>query len=1356
MLCAVRRLLLLTLALTFVLPSVPVVEAQWGLTRENRPNRERPTKQTRRQRPRRNRPAKAAPSRDRTAVLIARYQGVLDADPRESFAFTRLLDLYRQRDGNIDALSASLEARVQADPEDYAPRMLLGHIHKLSSRAEAARASYAVAARLRPREATPLIAMARIDRAADRHAEARQAFEAALELTRDATARRELLRELGEVALDMDDVEGARGFFDQVARGARGSVYLQTEFARALVERRQLVQAIAEYQRVIQALRGDNRVLGPVLRDLGQAQLDAGDSDEAIATLERALRLAGRSSGVRVEIYEVLVEAYRRGDRLPELAESLAARGGRDFQSVELLARIHDELGNEADALTAYRRALRLNTRHIDTRVRVIQMLSRSGRLDDVVDEYRALIRVAPREPRFVVELARLLMQTGRGDEALRLADQTARRYPREASVHQALAALYAEWGETERATREVAALVRIDPRDPAHLIALGAQQLEEGHRDQALATWRRILATDSHRGRANAALAAVLADHDMLDEAEAQYREAVRADPDQLDHVRGLANLLERPRQGENRELRRTRDAEAVTHWQRVLELAEGDRAARREARRRVVGVWSRAGELQRRSDAWRTAFRAEPPEIEAGRFLAEAHLRARPRRLEQAETTLARVIQLAPGDVESLLSLERVRTSRGNLAGAIEVLQQLVEADPRRAPQYLSRMSAHAHALYRDEDAVRYAALAVERTPEDAAAHRRLGQLYRSRQDMTHAIASYRRAIELNERQYPTYFELAEIHLARGEIGDADRLFRGVLRGSPDDDLVARAARAAMQIHLGAGTLDDLERDLLPLALAHTRRPIFRKLVVELYDAYAGALIQTSLTGGAEAAEAREHLARLGTRAIKPLLEALADEEPAQRRVAVDILGHLGNPNAAAPLLAAAEGAGDLPLRARALTGAGAVARPELAPRLAVLAAGPERRLRGMATWGLARIGGRRALEQLRELSTHGDPAVRGFAALGLGAHGDGRSGAALERLLQEDRNVHVQACAAWALGRIGGPEHVPTLVAALGGRSGLVSRTAAAALGELRDERAYRALARGLFDPNGAQRRAAAEALIRLGSARVEGGPVMLPVPRGPVTPGAYLPLVLAELRPQTSAGVDLGQHAEALAEAAGDALRGPVERVQAALTVLRSGAGPIGLGPLTRGMASWPDERRQAAEEVLGALATSLSADLVHASEHANAGVRAEAVSLLGRLETEAAAAAVVVALGDPESSVHHGALDALGARHAGSPGVVAAVSELLDRGDWPTRMRAARTLGRLGDVSATAALAALLAADEYAFVREAAAEALGSLGGPGAVAALTRAAEGDVEARVRRAVASSLERARGQAGPPDRD
>ena len=197
---------------------------------------------------------------------------------------------------------------------------------------------------------------------------------------------------------------------------------------------------------------------------------------------------------------------------------------------------------------------------------------------------------------------------------------------------------------------------------------------------------------------------------------------------------------------------------------------------------------------------------------------------------------------------------------------------------------------MAQYALQTYHDDDAIKYAARAVELNPDDAEGHRKLGEMYRSRQDTEHAITEFRAAITKNDRLYIVYFELADLLLTKGDSDEADRLFRRVIRGAPDDELVSRAARLSMQINLGKGTLESLEQDLLPLAIGNPQKPIYRRLLVEIYGNLTYALVQRVKHGAAssspptpddkkDAEAAKEALSRIGARAVKPLLDALVD---------------------------------------------------------------------------------------------------------------------------------------------------------------------------------------------------------------------------------------------------------------------------------------------------------------------------------------------------------------------------------------------------------------------------------------------------------------------------------------------
>src|SRR5260370_9494888 len=133
----------------------------------------------------------------------------------------------------------------------------------------------------------------------------------------------------------------------------------------------------------------------------------------------------------------------------------------------------------------------------------------------------------------------------------------------------------------------------------------------------------------------------------------------------------------------------------------------------------------------------------------------------------------------------------------------------------------------------------------------------------MYRSRKDVDHAIAEFRAAIVKNDRLFIVYFELADLLLSKGQTEETDRLFRRVVRGAPDEELVARAARLSMQINLGRGTLESLEQDLLPLAIGNPQRPIYRRLLVEIYGSLTFGLVQRVRHAAAEeAADARTAL--------------------------------------------------------------------------------------------------------------------------------------------------------------------------------------------------------------------------------------------------------------------------------------------------------------------------------------------------------------------------------------------------------------------------------------------------------------------------------------------------------------
>src|SRR6185436_3529555 len=69
------------------------------------------------------------------------------------------------------------------------------------------------------------------------------------------------------------------------------------------------------------------------------------------------------------------------------------------------------------------------------------------------------------------------------------------------------------------------------------------------------------------------------------------------------------------------------------------------------------------------------------------------------------------------------------------------------------------------------------------------------------------------------------------------------------------------------------------------------------------------------------------RAELARIGARAVKPLLDALGDDRESQQKIAIEVLAYVENKSAGPALFNFATGQADKGLRVRAMIAVGAL---------------------------------------------------------------------------------------------------------------------------------------------------------------------------------------------------------------------------------------------------------------------------------------------------------------------------------------------------------------------------------------------------------------------------------------------
>jgi tetratricopeptide (TPR) repeat protein/HEAT repeat protein len=1320
---------------------------------------------------------RSAPSAPSPSLLVERYTRIVLAQPGAPFPLERLTQIYRERDGNIAKLVTDFELRAaQGGPDQYAASVSLAGLYKLDGRTHAALLEYERAAALKENDPTAILALARLQQDGGDLGPARTRYEQALPLQTAQADKEQTLRTLMAIALDQRDWEAAKKFHAALVAFEPRSLFVKGELGQELYNRGEYVRAEVELRGVTAAAAGDNRALAPALRDLGRAQAKAHEKVEALATLKTALVAAGAQSALRAQIYEIVSEIYRADQELPVLIKQLESEHPDDFARLALLGGLYEETGDSAKAIETYRRALSHDPKELDIRLRMIRLLQANGDLDKAIAEYDGLIRAAPTNSQFVFEQCEALLQRGDRARALRLVTELEARAGSEEDVLARVADFYGRLGEKDKSLKVLQRLAQTANGDPGRLVDLGDRYFQDGDVPLALQTWRRILTAVQPRSKAVCALGDVYLEHDMAADALAAYKEAVQLDPANLAYKKALATAYERTHA--------YHDARTLYEEVVVKAKEKGDKALARECRARIVTLWGLERVLEQQLPSLRRQFDGTPPDIEAGRMLAEAQLHIR--RLEEAEATLRRIIELAPGDAESYLALERVLVQESKIVEAVAVLEKLAQLEPKRARELYERMAQYALQVYRDDDAIRYAARAVELNPDDAEGHRRLGEMYRSKQDVDHAIVEFRAAIAKNDRLFPVYFELADMLLSKGQADEADRLFRRVVRGAPDEELVARAARLSMQINLGKGTLESLEQDLLPLAIGNPQRSVFRRILVEIYGALTFGLVQRVRHGsGPDAEEGRASLARIGARAVKPLLDALADQDVSQQRIAIDVLAYVQNHNAALPLFAYATGPAELPLRERAMVACGTLADASLVPKYQALLYPKDMSAEQMgadsvavaAVWGLARMRDSEALPLLRRVARDGSPAMRALAALGLGmSHDKGSIADVASIATSVDGGGVARAAAAYALGELEAQGQVPALLEIAADGDPLPRRMALIALAHMARSgrsgasasppgrvpkepswlgQAVQAMADAAFpaEPDGPRGRAEAEAVASAAVAALAmvagwdaarprvSNPDSMPVPEGAVD----VEVLLGELVPHDVAEADreaaVVRFADPIQRAALAALRTSGDRARIVLSALGTGQGE--LAPFVERGAT------NAAGDKARAIAAALEPSIVPLARHPDPTIRTQAIVLVARSSSEAAVDAVAGAIEDSSEVVQRIALAAVaaprtdGARvEARAPAVNAVARVLATHDSWAIRVLAARALGRLGAAGGgpdtSRGLSEAASRDAYALVRQAALESLASFDDAGARVLATRMAAADPEPRVREA------------------
>ena len=514
--------------------------------------------------------------------------------------------------------------------------------------------------------------------------------------------KEQTLRTLMTLALDAQGLgrrEGAST--QQLVKLQPTSLFVKGELGRELFPRGEYEKAEAEFKELVTAAHGRQPRARAGAEGSRQGAGEGAQEPRGARDAEEGARRRGpRGRGARRD----LRDHHRDLPRRSAAARSSSSRSRTSTRATSRASRSSARSTRRpATRRTRSRRtskALAVNPRHIDLRLKMIRLLQSQGELDKAIAEYEGLIRAAPNNPQFVFEQCEALMQRGDRARALKLLTELEARAPSDEEV--ALAPR--RFLRAHRRERTLAARCSRASRRSARTIrrtssisAIATSRTATP--PLAVQTWKRILTTVTPRARALAALGDVYLEHDMTADALAAFHEAVQLEPQNLGYKKQLA---ERARA--HAELPRGARASGKSSPRRRRQ--SGDKILAREARSRIVTLLGLRAHPRRAGPAAQRAVRRD-----AARRRGRAHARrgaappaqARRRRGDAAHAS----IELAPGDADSYLALERVLVQENKIARRD---RRAREARRRRAEARARALPAHG--------AVRAAALSATTT--------------------------------------------------------------------------------------------------------------------------------------------------------------------------------------------------------------------------------------------------------------------------------------------------------------------------------------------------------------------------------------------------------------------------------------------------------------------------------------------------------------------------------------------------------------------------------------------------------------------------------------------------------------
>ena len=941
------------------------------------------------------------------ARKIERYQQLVDHSPEKSYAFNQLMATVG-KGAAYQKLLNTYQNKVNQKPKDFNLRMVLGHMYLYGGRTAEAIQSYRSALEIK---ATPLVYQSIASAEADNKnfEEAVQNYEAALNLSTSRDQKQEIWRALAEIALYRRDMARAQVCFAELIKLEPNSLFVRRELSQIYAQNRL-------YDEARQVLTDSLKVSGLSANDKDQIELDIaqlyeqeGNDNEALARYEALSKRLGSNHWMQREIIGHLVDIHRSRGTLSELAQTLENTWKSPSYTQHLeLADLYDESRQPQAALDHIQKAIAQSPKSPEAREKLIQYYRSHGMTQEMIQAKVDLAKAVPDNPEYRFDLYETWGQQKKLDDALAVLDEMTKKFSGNFEVLHQVAELYQMQGRRAKAKDIYTGWLKKHPNDIEAIEALGNLYDDGGEKKNALATWASIEKIPMDKQLKLETLARIYDEHGYTREAEALYADAVAASPRDCQTRAQYAEILTRSKKQE----------QAMEAWTNLATTCPGA-ATRTLAAKQIAALYRVRGNQKKGLLHFKGLCESKPNDLTLVLLFAEvaSEMNLRGDATEQLENYLGR----HPGDADAIHALSALQADMGNYEKARATLAPLVSSNESQRYDALVAMADLDEKTGDFEAAQKHLDEALQLNASDSDLHERMGDLLLRRHLYDDALKYYDSAFMMDSRNFSVAFKTATTYSILGKDKEADDIYIQIVTQGSDETLMLKAAQRAIDDGVWNNSLDEIAKNLMPLARSKRHKELYLDILMQLAQAQAQPHVLALRTMDARHAPAARHALKELAETYSPvMLESLVSSDAALQAQAITLSNHLASAQVIQILGKIIE---DAPVsedgRQTQESALEAIAHAQSPIAIPILKSCIEsknpRRLREMAIWALGLISAPDATAELVKILDNPLDSMRALAIIGLGRQGEHPE--AIKNAILDPSSI-VQAAAIWAL--------------------------------------------------------------------------------------------------------------------------------------------------------------------------------------------------------------------------------------------------------------------------------------------------------------------------------------------------